>query len=247
MNRDELRSQAASRRSGEAATAPVQGKWHCHFCKHDFTHETVFMKHRCRERERLEELRSPVGQAAYSYYTEWMRVQKHSIPPIETFAESKFYTVFVRFAEYAKRTNLPNVPAFIKLMVETGKIPPGLWCRDNVYAMYLQAFDAAVPPTEQFLKGVDELEQLAIELKVPLWGIFPAIGFETLLDLIAKRKLTFWLLLASDRFKTYLKTLDPAERDFLANAFGIEGAILRINQEQYLIREFAAALKEIGL
>lgn len=222
-------------------------RWSCHFCERDFTHETSFMKHACREKQRLEELRSPIGQAAYSFYGTWMQAQRHTVPTIETFAESKFYAMFVRFAHHAKKTNLPDVPAFIKLMVESGKVPPGLWCRDNVYSMFLQAYDAAVSPETQFLRGVDELTHLATELKVELKDVFPAIGLETLLDLIARRKLTCWLLLASDRFKAYLLGLDPMDKDLLASAINVGAAVTRFQQEPYLLKQFAAGLKEMGL
>jgi hypothetical protein len=213
----------------------------------DFTMERAFMNHACKEKQRAEELRSPVGQAAYAHYSEWMRVQRHTVPPIETFAESKFYATFIRFAHHAKKTNLPDVNAFIKLMVEAGKVPPGLWHRDNVYSMYLQAYDAAVTPEKQFLRGLDELTNLAAELKVELKDVFPAIGVTTLMELVSKRKLTFWLLLASERFKTYLLALDPMEKDMLAAAINVPAALERFRQEPYVLKEFANGLKELGL
>ena len=207
----------------------------------------MFMRHVCKEKIRNNELRSPLGQAAYAHYCEWMRLQKHTVPPIETFAESKFYSTFIRFAEYARKTNLPNVSAFIKLMVDSGRVPPGLWTRDNVYSMYLKAYDAAVPPEEQFLQGIDELAALATELKVELKDIFPAVGVSTLLELISKRRLTFWLLLASDRFKAYLRTLEETEKDALVTAINVYAAVERFAQEPHLVKQFAKGLKEQGL
>lgn len=247
MDRESLRSQAASRRSGDAVATETRVKWHCDYCTRDFTFERAFMNHVCKEKQRAEELRSPIGQAAYACYSEWMRVQRHTVPPIETFAESKFYATFIRFAEYAKRTNLPDVNSFIKLMVDSGKVPPGLWCRDNVYSMYIKAFDAAVTPETQFLRGIDELQALAAELKVELKDVFPAIGFQTLMELVSKRKLTSWLLLASDRFKAYLLALEPMEKDALAMAINVPAAIERFQQEPYLLKEFSQATKELGL
>lgn len=248
MNREALRNQAASRRSDESELVRRPAcMWRCEHCAHEFTREMAFMKHRCREKDRIEELRSPTGQAAYAHYSEWMRVQRHTVPPIETFAESRYYSTFIRFAEHAKKTNLPDVSAFIKLMVDSGKVPPGLWCRDNVYSMYLKAFDAAVPPEKQFLQAVDEVIALAVELKVELKDVFPAIGFATLLDLVRRRRLTCWLLLASEQFKSYLLALEPVEKETLATAINVPAAIDRFKQEPYLLKELTQAAKEIGL
>ena len=246
MDREALRNQAASRRNGDVVVE-ARLKWHCDYCVRDFTFERAFMNHTCKEKQRAEELRSPIGQAAYAHYSEWMRVQRHTVPPIETFAESKFYSTFIRFADHAKKTNLPDVSSFIKLMVESGKVPPGLWCRDNVYSMYLQAYDAAVTPEKQFLRGIDELIALATELKVELKDVFPAIGCTTLIELVAKRKLTAWILLASDQFKAYLLSLEPEEKSALASAINVPAAIERFRQEPYLLKEFTQATKELGL
>lgn len=246
MNREELRNQAANRRN-PVGEGDRKVAWKCTYCGHDFVLEKVFMAHRCKEKLRHEELRSPVGQAAYAYYREWMRLQKHSIPPIETFAESKFYTTFVKFAQHAAKVHIPSVNQFIRVMVENGKVPPGLWCRDNVYSMYLKAYDAAVTPLDQFMGSLQVLEDLALELKVPLPDIYPAIGVETLEDLIKKRKLSHWFLLASAKFRAYLMALSVEDRDRIGAVLNAEGAVARMMQEQELFTEFGRATKEVGL
>jgi hypothetical protein len=205
------------------------------------------MNHRCREKQRHEELRGPVGQAAYAAYSHWMKVQKHSVPGLDTFGESKFYSAFLRFAEFAIKVRLPNVNRFIEVMVENGKVPPVLWCRDSVYSIYLRSYDAAVAPITQFTEGLQVLEDLAVELKVPLAEIFPAIGVDALEDLIARRKVTFWLLMASGKFRAYLLSLPQVDKERLQNALNSGAVLERLNQEAELFREFVAATKEVGL
>lgn len=247
MNREALRNQAATRRNPSEESGDRKVAWRCTFCGHDFVSETLFMRHTCKEKRRHEELRSPVGQAAYSAYSHWMRCQKHSVPSIESFSASKFYPAFIRFAEFAAKVRLPNVNRFIELMVENGKVPPVLWCRDGVYSIYLKTYDAAVPPRQQLEEGLQVLDDLATELKVPLGDVFQAIGVDTLEDLISRRKVTFWLLMASGRFRQYLLTLSVADKERLQNALNAGAVLERINQEEALFREFAAILKEIGL
>ena len=247
MNREELRSQAAGRRNYGEAEEAKRAVWKCNFCGHDFVMETMFMRHSCKEKQRHEELRSPIGQAAFAYYQEWMRLKKLSVPPIETFAESKFYSTFVKFARHVTKVHIPNVKQFIRLMVENGDVHPQLWCRDNIYSMYLKVYDAAVDPTAQFMSSLEELEQLAFELKVDLPDVFPAIGVDTLEDLIKKRKLSHWFLLASTKFRSYLLKLDATDRDRLAAALNADAAVARVMQEQELFAELVKGAKEVGL
>lgn len=247
MNREALRNQAANRRNPPEESGGRKVTWRCAFCEHDFVSETVFMKHTCKEKRRYEELRSPAGQAAYAAYSHWMRCQKHSVPSLDSFGASKFFAAFIRFAEFAIKVKLPNVNRFIELMVENGKVPPQLWCRDGVYSTYLKAYDAAVPPITQFTEGLKVLEDLAVELKVELADIFPAIGVDALEDLIARRKLTFWLLMASAQFRAYLLGLPQLDKERLQNALNSGAVLERLNQEAELFREFVGATKEVGL
>jgi hypothetical protein len=82
---------------------------------------------------------------------------------------------------------------------------------------------------------------------VPICDVFQAIGVEELYDLIGKRRLTFWPLLASDRFKQWLMKLPAEQRDLLASALNISAALERFAQEPYLIKQFSAGMREIGL
>jgi len=205
------------------------------------------MNHNCPGKRKLDELRSPVGQAAYAHYCKWMELQRHSVPPIETFAESKFYSTFIKFAQHVAKVRLPNVEAFIRTMVNNGKVPPALWTRDSVYSMYLRVYDDAVSPAQQFVAAYDELVALAQEAKVPLEDVFTTLTTPELMDLIERRKLTHWLLLASSKFKTNLLSRSQEERELIGSVMQIGAALERMKQEPKLVREFAEAAKEIGL
>ena len=205
------------------------------------------MNHRCKEKVRHDELRSPIGQAAYAYYSHWMKAQKHTPPTIDTFGESKFFPAFYKFATRATKVHIPNVNRFIEVMVESNKVPPVLWCRDSIYSMYLKSYDASVPPVVQFDESRAELEQLASELQVGLVDAFAAAPIDRLEDLIKKRKLSHWFLLASARFRAFLLALPAADKARLATALNADAAMVRISQEPELFAEFNAATRELGL
>lgn len=249
MDREALRSKAASRRNVLDADSSTAQKvsWDCSYCSKAFLSEKVFMKHRCREKERIDELKSPVGQAAYLYYAEWMRASGRSVPDIERFSHSTFYTTFIKFAQHVQRVHIPNVKVFIKLMVDNGNVSPGLWCRDNVYAMYLNWYDKGHNPETQFLESLDYAKALAAEHQCPVYKVFEAVGWEKLDDLIRRRRLSTWFLLSSKVFRQYIMKLQPEEKEVLDRAMNSGAMIAHIQQHADLFKLFNAATQSEGL
>jgi hypothetical protein len=252
MDREVLKSLAKERRNpAEPLPVPTRKvQWVCEYCQHPFASERVFMKHSCRERERLDQLKSPIGQAAYSYYAEWMKLKRRSVPPIETFAESSYYTTFIKFATHVLRVRLPNPIGFIRTMVENGDVMPALWCRDNVYAMYLQGYDKVVSPQDQFVNSFEELMQLAKDHEVAHWKIFDTLGIAKLLDLLQKRKISSWFLIASPSFHTFMNSQTPENKALLEEGVQVGAMVMRIQNDEALMKmftEFRHAAKEMEL
>lgn len=200
--------------------------------------ETPFMNHRCKERERIEELKGAIGQAAYAHYSEWMRTSKKSVPPIETFATSKLYSTFVKFAEHAAKTNIPNVKQFIKLMVSHGNVSPALWCRDNVYAMYLEWYDEAYPPEVQVLESLEFLKELAKDYDATPATVFSEVPVDTMVTHIKRRKISPWFLASSKVFRDHTRTCPPEEKDKLERAMNMGAMIARIQKDAGLFAFF---------
>lgn len=194
---------AKSRRTTEA-------EWRCGYCAKTFATEDGFMNHACQVRDRLDELRSVIGQAAYLYYSEWMKCYKRKPPSAETFSTSRYYRSFVNFAEHVKKLNIPDIGFFIKLMSEKD-ISPMLWRRDQCYTLYLQHFDKNIDPIEQVALSIETLIDISEKENVALTEVFVHIGVRTIMELIRLRKLTPWLLFCSKSFGLFLKTLTEEE------------------------------------
>ena len=84
-------------------------KWECKFCGTRFKLENRYMVHRCKAMKRDEQIRTPLGQSAWSYYQKWMKAYRRAVPSIETFLTSNFYTTFIKFAKFAQKVGLPVV------------------------------------------------------------------------------------------------------------------------------------------
>lgn len=249
MDREALRKLAQSRRSQHEANEPENKKpvWHCEFCTRDFVFEKAFMNHRCTARERIDELRSSIGQTAYAHYSEWMKLKKRSVPPIETFAESRLYSTFIKFAEHAAKTNIPNIKQFIKLMVEHNDVSPTLWCRDNIYALYLEWYDDGYSPEQQVLESVEFVRTLAEDYDCSIPVVFKTISVDTLVLHIKRRKISPWFLMASSVFRQHLMTCAGEQKDKLERALNAGAMINRIQKNPDLFKFFGKVTAEIGL
>ena len=252
-DRELLRNKAAGRRSNMSEAEQAEqlqvkkASWSCSYCVRDFTFEKSFMNHRCKERDRIDELRSVIGIAAYAHYSEWMRAKKRSVPPIETFGASQYYSTFIKFAEHAVKTHIPNTQQFIKLMVQHNDVSPSLWTRDNVYAMYLQYFDTAHPPEAQVIESIDFALDLVSEFETTKDELFKAIPIGTLITYIKKRKLSPWFLMASKTFRDHLMSLPSDQKDRIERAMNLSAMISHIRQNSDVFEFFNRATIEAGL
>lgn len=248
MDREELRRQSAKRRSAANLSEPKNVvTWQCGFCLRDFVQEKSFMSHQCRVRNRIDELRGPIGASAYAHYSDWMKAKKRSVPPIETFSESQYYSTFVKFAEHAQKTNIPNAQQFIRFMVENNDVNPGLWCRDNVYAMYLQWYDQAYPPESQVLESLEFVKTLAYDYECDLKDVFKSVPIDALVTHIKRRKLSPWFLLSSKVFRAHQGSRSEEEKEKLARAMNSGAMIERIKKNSDLFVFFNKVTDSEGL
>lgn len=206
----------------------------------DWQTETGFMKHHCAQRERLEELKSARGQTAYTMYSEWMRLQKRSVPPADTFLISKQYRYFVNFVDWVEKTAIPNPMQFVKVMVDTDTAPV-LWCRHTTYALYLQWYDNQYPPLQQFVETYDRLAELALDMRCDILDVYFQLGAEEIARLVRRRKLSPWLLVVSTRFLKYVAGLPAHERDMLNEAINFGAYAAKIKAQPELAAELRSA------
>lgn len=244
MDRESLRREAASRRNDPGTPLQSVVSWDCEFCARSFMTELGFMNHHCREREKIEELKSPAGQAAYSYYAEWMRLQKRSVPDQDRFMSSRQYNFFMKFAVWSEKTAIPNPTQFIKVMVETGT-QPVLWCRDTTFAMYLDWYDNAYPPIDQFLETYDRLAWLAIECGVSFENVYETLGPKEIAKQVRRRKLSPWFLVVSSKFLKWVQSLPQEDKDLVSEAVNFGAYASKLKNQPELARELRAACEDI--
>lgn len=172
----------------------------CSYCHKTYVNEDRFLKHKCKTMERVEAQNTIIGQTAYKQYCLWMKLYKRNKPKLETFLQSKFYGTFIKFAEYTIQMKLPDVEAFIQLMIEKD-FSPYLWMNDKVYNLYLERLDRKSTPIKQASITCNTLINLADDNNVDVKDVFSVLTINEVMQLIRERKLSPWILLASTKFK----------------------------------------------
>lgn len=220
--------------------------WHCNFCKKQFVLEKAFLKHTCREKLRFEEIKTPIGQSAYSLYCLWMKSKKLKAPTIDTFTGSKFYLSFIKLAENVIRLNIDKPKLFIDLMT-LRDISPTMWHRDQCYSIYLEFCDKEADPYDLVVKSYDKLEKISVQENIAISNIFNSLGFKRVFELIRLRVLSPWLLLHSDKFKQFLSTVDENDMNLLAGVINFNFWVTHLEKHNSIRQELIPIIKELGL
>lgn len=231
----------------EEQKEPEISGWKCEYCGKSFARENTFMRHTCKERERAIELQTITGKKAYGYYSDWMRMRNRSVPKIETFATSQFYSSFIKFAKWTEQINLPSISNYIKVMIEQGFDNPYYWVDAERHAMYLEWFDNAKGPQDAFVDSVEFLEDYIKSYNV-VGNVFDHIGIKQLGQLIKKRKISMWFVLASPSCKDFVVRM-KGHADFqqFLSAYDVEAWGIRIRNNTAIIKEFAEICKAMNL
>lgn len=222
------------------------GDFKCNYCSKKFVSETIFMRHFCEARRRAEALVNPIGQAAFIFYNDWMKVRKFGAQSAAAFMASKFYKAFINFAELVKKANIPNPTQYIKVMVEND-MPPNMWCRDTSYALYLNWIDKASDPILQVAQSIEYLISVCEDEQVRLENIFQHLGTQRILQLIRQRRLSPWFLFASERFTSMLRALTPDERAVFSGVINAAVWSDKFQNEPHKVREINKIVKGMNL
>lgn len=180
---------------------------------------------------REDQFKTVTGQRAWIFYQQWMKNQRKMVPKARGFINSRFFNSFYRFAEYAVSVKIKDTQLFILVMVEKG-IPPTIWTNSEVYAMYLEYFDASATPQQQADVSINTLFDLAEQYECDIGECFEKVPVNEYIQHIRARNLSPWILMFSSKFREMLSTRSTTEQQVI-----IETLI----KPDYWIRKFQAA------
>lgn len=120
---------------------PTKIEHRCQYCDKTFQRETSLAVHVCEQKQRYQsrdEAGVRLGMQAYLRFYE-MTQGSAKLKSFDDFAKSPYYRAFVKFGRHCVSINAVNTARFIDWVVEKNK-KIDHWCRDSVYAEYLQEY-----------------------------------------------------------------------------------------------------------
>lgn len=121
-----------------------------------------------------------------------------------TFKESRYFNIFMKFVDFTKRTRLPDISAFIKLMVKS-RIEPNNWTSDIAYGKYLEWFTRVCPAKKLIGVTVKTMFEIVDDTDInDVSDIFGVLTPNDVIHLIQQRRLSPWILINSKKFATFV-------------------------------------------
>jgi hypothetical protein len=234
----------AKKRKAQVEINASPSSWTCPHCKRTLANETNFMKHSCREMERAEILKTPIGQGAFAIYADWMTIQKRAVPPIDTFAESKFFSVFIKFAEFIKKLGISKPTVYVRTMVEID-YPPAMWMRNEAYGAYIQQVDKSVDnPQEALAESIGVLINYAEKYEVDLTNVLNEIGSKRFIELFRRRQLSPWIIFISSSVNQFVSKMDTEDKEELKKVINIGFWFTKFEEMKSTVDELKHFIKE---
>lgn len=218
----------------------------CPHCLREFKQEAAFLRHKCKEMLRLEQMQTMNGNLAYKYYCDWMKAYRKMSPKIETFMSSRYFNPFNNFADYVKKLKIHNPERFIQLMVDKD-ISPMLWTRDECYSLYLEWSDRITTPYEQAQTTVNTLFKIAESKSIPIGGVFGSMSVDELVHHIQLRSLSPWVMFCSVSFKDAISKMHEQERDRLLNIIGFNYWLTKMEKNPHVVQHMQTIASEMGI
>lgn len=236
-----------ARQVQKAPRSSTRGEMVCKHCHKTFVRERSFLEHKCTQMRRLEELNTPIGQAAWMYYQTWFVKMKKIPPRGDTFITSKFFRTFNNFATFVRKVNLPTPDKFIWLMVEK-KFPPTMWMLDETYVLYLDFLEHKTPPMEQVRISINTLFAHADQYSVDVEDVFKVLHPSEIITMLRGRRLSPWLLLNSKKFKTlFIEKFSTEQQQILETLIQLESWSNRLTADLELTENIKRCVRELNL
>lgn len=184
----------------------------CKYCEYVFKDEEDKLSHTCKLLDReAESKQSKNFLVAWSLFKYWRELYGQATLSREVFIQSKYYTSFIKFLDFARAKSLPDRKHYIKFC-KSKNLLPNLWRVEQVYLEYLIFFDTDVSPVKQFDISVEMINSLAEFLECPHNKVISFLNFDEVSKMVYQKNLSPWYLLFSGSFEKMYRGLTQGER-----------------------------------
>ncbi len=210
----------------------------CEYCGKDFAREKTLAVHICEQKRRhLSKAEKHVQAGLLTFQRFYDIAQKgKSKKTFDEFAQSPYYTAFVKFGSFLVNTAPIYPERFIDFVVKSG-VKLDHWCRDELYEQYVSEMIKAEPADGAIQRTIKTMMDWGDANDAPWEHYFQYVNLNRATHDIKEGLVSPWMVLNSKSGKDMLKKMNDEQLEII-------GPII---DPQFWLRRFKALPADVEL
>lgn len=196
----------------------MPSSYNCQYCKKDFVKEKTLAVHVCEQKRRYlskNEKHVQAGSLAYQRFYELTQNSKVT-KTFDEFAESSYYTAFIKFGSFLVNTAPIYPERFIDFVVKSG-VKLDHWCKDELYYNYVVDLVKLEPADGAIQRSIKTMMDWGDVSAAPWEHYFKHVNLNRATHDIKEGALSPWLVLNTKSGKEMLTRMNDEQLEIIAS------------------------------
>lgn len=185
--------------------------YRCEHCKKEFAKEKTLAVHVCEQKRRYLSRNEKHVQLGFLTYQKFYELnQKIRNKTFDEFADSSYYTAFVKFGSFLNNTNPIYFEKFIDYVLKSG-VKLDHWCRDELYDSYIIEMVKSEPADGSIQRTIQTMMDWADKNDATWEHYFAYVNLNRATHDIREGLVSPWLLLNTKEGKNLLTKMNDEQ------------------------------------
>ncbi len=196
----------------------MQSSYKCEYCQKEFVKEKTLAVHVCEQKRRhLSKTEKHVQAGLLTYQRFYDITQKgKNKKTFDDFAESPYYTAFVKFGSFLVNTAPIYPERFIDFVVKSG-VKLDHWCRDELYYTYVTELIKTEPADGAIQRSIKTMMDWGDNNAAPWEHYFQYVNLNRATHDVKEGLVSPWLVLNTKSGKDMLKRMNDEQLEIIAS------------------------------
>ena len=195
----------------------MQSSYKCEYCQKEFVKEKTLAVHVCEQKRRhLSKTEKHVQAGLLTYQRFYDITQKgKNKKTFDDFAESPYYTAFVKFGSFLVNTSPVYPERFIDFVIKSG-VKLDHWCRDELYYTYVTDLIKSEPADGAIQRSIKTMMDWGDSNTASWEHYFQYVNLNRATHNIKEGLISPWLVLNTKAGKEMLTRMNDEQLDIIS-------------------------------
>ena len=195
----------------------MQSSYKCEYCQKEFVKEKTLAVHVCEQKRRhLSKTEKHVQAGLLTYQRFYDITQKgKNKKTFDDFAESPYYTAFVKFGSFLVNTSPIYPERFIDFVIKSG-VKLDHWCRDELYYTYVTDLIKSEPADGAIQRSIKTMMDWGDSNTASWEHYFQYVNLNRATHDIREGLVSPWLVLNTKSGKDMLKRMNDEQLEIIS-------------------------------